>query len=111
MARFTYTILASAVPGREDECFEWYSTQHLRDVRKMPGVVSGRLFKLDFHRVYDLEAPNWTLMTIYELDCDDVTVTIDAIKAASGSPEMPACDAISKVAMIQVAGHMVAEIG
>jgi len=111
MARFTYTILSSAVPGREDEFIAWYSTSHLKDVLRMPGVVSGKLFRLDFHRVYDLDAPQWTLMTIYELECNDPTATIDAIKAASGSPQMPASDALTKVGMVQVAGHLIAQAG
>ena len=109
MARFTYTVLSRAVPGREDEFAEWYSTQHLADVRRMPGVVGAKLFRLDFQRVYDLDAPQWTLMTIYELEGDDHETIIDRIKAASGSAEMPASDALTKLGMVQVAGHLIAE--
>jgi hypothetical protein len=111
MARFTYTILSCAAPGREDDFIDWYTTNHLNDVLKMPGVVSGRLFKLDFQRVYDLDAPQWTLMTLYELECEDPTATIDAIKAASGSPAMPSTEALSKVGIVQVAGHLIAQAG
>jgi hypothetical protein len=112
VARFTYTVLLQAHPGREDELIEWYSGQHLHDVRKMPGVVSGKLLKLDFHRVYELgDAPKWTVMTIYELDCEDPEPTINRIRDTSGSPEMPACDAVSRVGMIQVAGHEIASAG
>jgi hypothetical protein len=110
MARFTYTILSQAVPGREEEFVAWYSEQHLKDVLKMPGVVSGKLFRLDFRRVYNLDTPQWTLMTIYELDCDDPESTIDYIKAMSGSEAMPATDSLTKVGMIQVAGHLIAEV-
>ena len=111
MARFTYTILSSAIPGREEEFIKWYSEQHIADVVKIPGVVSGRLFELDFHRVYDLDAPKWTLMTIYELECDEPEPLIDHIKATSGSVIMPGTDALTKVGMIQVAGHLVASAG
>jgi hypothetical protein len=110
MTRFTYTILLQAQPGREEELIEWYGGQHVVDVCKMPGVLSGKLFKLDFHRVYELvEAPRWTVMTIYELDCDDPEPTINRIRDTSGSPAMPASDAVSRVGMIQVAGHLLAE--
>ena len=109
MARFTYTVLSCAVAGREDEFKQWYVNQHLPDLLKMPGVVSGKLFELDFHRVYDLDAPRWTLMTIYELECDDPEVCIDALKAASGSAQMPGTDSLSKQGMIQVAGHLIAQ--
>lgn len=109
MARFTYTILSRAVPGREEEFIRWYRDRHLADVLKMPGVVGGRLFRLDFQRVYDLDAPQWTLMTIYELEGDDPEPIIDSIKAASGSDDMPMNDALTKAGMIQAAGHLIAE--
>jgi epsilon-lactone hydrolase len=109
MPRFIYTVLSNAVPGREEEFKRWYIDQHLKDVTTMPGVVSGKLIELDFHRVYDLEAPKWTLLTIYELDCDDPEVLIDQLKAASGSAQMPGTDSLSKVGMIQVAGRVIGE--
>ena len=59
MARFTYTVLSRAVPGREEEFIKWYTEQHLVDVLKMPGVVSGKLYRLDFQR-------EGTLITIQE---------------------------------------------
>ncbi len=111
MARFTYTILNTALPGREDEFIAWYTSRHLHDVLKIPGVISGKLFKLDFHRVYDLDAPQWTVMTIYELDADEPGPLIDRIKAASGTAAMPATDSYTKAGMIQVAGHLIAEAG
>ena len=109
MPRFTYTILNTALPGREEEFIEWYSGRHLKDVCKFEGVLSGKLFKLDFHRVYDLETPQWTVMTVYELECDEPGPLIDRIKAASGSPDMPSTDSFTKSGMIQVAGHLIAE--
>ncbi len=108
MARFHYTVLSRAVPGREDEFIAWYRDRHLVDVCRMPGVVSGKLFKLDFQRVYDLDAPQWTLMTIYELEGDDPEMIVDSIKAVSGSDEMPSTDALTKVGLIQAAGHLIA---
>ncbi|KMS52026.1 hypothetical protein V474_02955 [Novosphingobium barchaimii LL02] len=112
MSRFHYTILSRAVPGREDEFVAWYRDRHLADVCRMPGVIGGKLFRMDFQRVYDIdEAPQWTLMAIYELEGDTPQNVIDAIRAASGSPEMPACDALTKAGMIQAAGHLIASAG
>lgn len=108
MARYTYTILSRSEPGREEEFVSWYRDRHLVDVLKVPGVVSGKLFRLDFQRVYDLDAPQWTLMTIYELECDDPETMIDSIRARSGTDAMPATDSLSKVGMIQVAAHLLA---
>lgn len=108
MPRFHYAILSRAVPGREEEFIAWYRDRHLADVCKMPGVIGGQLFRMDFQRVYELDAPQWTLMTIYELEGEHPEPVIDAIRAASGSDAMPACDALTKAGMIQAAGHLIA---
>lgn len=108
MARFTYTVLSRAVPGREEEFIKWYTEQHLVDVLKMPGVVSGKLYRLDFQRVYDLDAPQWTLLTIYELEGDDPEAIVNNLRDTSGSAAMPSTDALTKIGMIQAAGHLIA---
>ncbi len=112
MARFQYVILSRAIPGREEEFVAWYSDRHLADVCRMPGVVSGKLFRMDFQRVYELDAaPQWTLMAIYELEGEQPESIIDSIRAASGTEGMPACDALSRAGMIQAAGHLIASAG
>ncbi len=110
MARFQYTVLSHSYPGQEEEFIRWYTEQHLPDVVRMPGVVSARLFRMDFQRVYDLDAPQWTLMTLYELEGEHPEPIIDALKAASGSAVMPSCDALDKSGMIQAAGHLIAAL-
>jgi len=112
MARFTYISLVKAAEGREAEMIAWYRSRHLIDVVNMPGVVSGKLFELDFHRVYDLpDAPKWTTMVVYELEGDDPEPIVNRLRDASGSAAMPSCDAVTKFGMVQVAGHLIAEAG
>ena len=108
MARFHYAVLSRAVPGREEEFVAWYRDRHMADVLRMPGVVAGKLIRLDFQRVYELDAPEWTLLTLYELEGDDATSIIDSIRAASGSDAMPMSDALTKAGMIQAAGRLIA---
>ena len=108
MARFTYTILSRAIPGREEEFKAWYRDQHIKDVLAMPGVVRGQLVELGFQRVYDLDAPRYTLLTIYELEGENPEPIINALRDASGSEHMPATDALDKSGMIQVAGTVIA---
>ncbi len=110
MARFQYTVLSRSQPGQEEEFVRWYIEQHLPDVSRMPGVVSAKLFRMDFQRVYDLDAPQWTLMTHYELEGEQPGPIIDGLKAASGSARMGASDALDKTGMIQAAGHLIAAI-
>jgi hypothetical protein len=111
MARFHYAVLSQAVPGREDEFIRWYEEQHLPDVLRMPGVVSGKLIRLSFQRTYDVEAPDYTTLTLYELEGDDAEGIIASIREASGSDAMPMSDALTKAGMIQAAGHMIAAGG
>jgi epsilon-lactone hydrolase len=111
MARFKYIVLSRAQPDREEEFVTWYRDQHLGDVARMPGVVSVELVRLDFQRVYDLDAPQWTLLTQYVLEGDNPETIIDSIRAASGSDAMPMSDALTKAGMVQAAGHVIAEIG
>ncbi len=107
MPQFQYVILSRAKPGREDEFETWYRDQHLADVLKMPGVVRGKLFRIGLQKVYDLDAPQWTLLTIYDLEGDDPQAIIDAIVAVSGSDDMPLSDALTKAGMVQVVGTLV----
>ncbi len=110
MPRFQYVILSRSKPGREEEFADWYAAQHLPDVCRMQGVVSAKLFRIGLQKVYDLDAPQWTLLTTYELEGDDPQAIIDAIVAVSGSDAMPLSDALTKDGMVQVVGAQIAEI-
>jgi epsilon-lactone hydrolase len=112
MPRFHYTILSRAAAGREEEYVAWYRDRHMADVCRMPGVIGGQLFRMDFQRVYDLDAaPQWTLMAIYELEGEHPEPIIDSIRAAAGSADMPGCAALDKSGMVQAAGHLIASGG
>lgn len=108
MASYHYVILSRSKPGQEEEYRRWYAEQHLPDVRRQPGVVSAKLFAPDLQRVYDIDAPDYVLMTIYELETDDPVALIDKLRAMSGSEEMPGTDTIDKSGMVQIVGHQIA---
>jgi hypothetical protein len=76
----------------------------------MPGVVGGQLFRVDFQKVYDLDAPDWTLMTIYELEGDDPQAIIASIVAVAGTDSMPLSDALDKSGMVQAVGHLLSSL-
>ena len=110
MARYTYVILSQAKPGRAEEYRRWYREQHLVDVARQPGVINARLFEPDVQKVYDLDAPTWSLMTMYELETDDPAGTMEAIRSLAGSDDMPMTDALDKSGMVQVVATQVAAI-
>lgn len=108
MARYQYVILSQAKPGQEAEFIRWYKEQHLVDVARQPGVVSAKLFQPAVQKAYDVEIPDYVLMTMYELETDDPAATMEAIKALAGSAEMPMTDALDKTGMIQVIATQIA---
>lgn len=110
MPRFQYVILSRSQPGREDDYEAWYRDQHLPDVCRRPGVIDAKLFRLDFQKVYDLEAPQWTLMTIYELEGDDPEAILASIVAVAGTEVMPLSNALDRSGMVQAVGHLVGSL-
>jgi len=65
MAKYTLIALSNPVAGKEQEFNEWYSNVHLRDVTSLPGVVSGRRFRIALDRP-------WKYAAEYEIECDDI---------------------------------------
>lgn len=108
MPRFQYVILSRAHDGCADEFERWYREQHLSDVCGVPGVIAGRLHRMDWQKTYEVDAPQWQLMTIYELESNDPAALVEHIRSLSGSAQMPGTDSLNKVGMIQAVGHLIA---
>lgn len=66
----TLIVFSSPVEGREDEYNDWYDNTHLREFVALPGVVSGRRFKVS------PSGPKaaTSYAAIYELDGDPADV-------------------------------------
>lgn len=77
MARYRLVVLASPMPGREQECTDWYQDIHLPEMVGVSGVVSAQRYQ----RAADLRAgaDTWPYMTIYEVETDDVQAVIQRI--------------------------------
>lgn len=65
MARYKLIVLSNPVAGREKEFNEWYNNVHVPDATSLPGVKSGKRFKV-------MQSKPWKYMAEYELECDDV---------------------------------------
>jgi hypothetical protein len=108
LSKHKYVILSRSHPGREDEYERWYGDQHLADVCRCEGVVHGELYRLELQKTYELDAPQWSHMTIYDLECEDPQSILGAIVAVSGTGAMPLSGALTKAGMVQAVGHLVA---
>ena len=88
MRRYNLIALTNAEPGREDEFDDWYTNIHLADVAKLPGVVAAQRFALDDVQHQGGQMP-WNYMAAYEIDIDDISITLSALRAATGTEVMP----------------------
>lgn len=70
MARYAFVVHTNPVEGREDEYNDWYSGPHLADLRRLPGVVSARRFRIADAQIRDAASPH-RYLAIYEIETDD----------------------------------------
>jgi hypothetical protein len=70
MARHVFVVHTNAADGRDDEFNAWYSGPHLDDLRRLPGVVSARRFRIADAQVRDVPSPH-RYLAIYEIETDD----------------------------------------
>lgn len=102
MARFKFIAFSQAVPGKEEEFERYYQEQHVRDVSRVEGVLSAERY-----RVYSQDGcseqglPQWNSLCIYEIEGDDPSAVIAAIRARAGGPEMPVSDSLFRETLLR----------
>lgn len=101
MAKYNLIALTNPLEGRDDEFNDWYTNVHLADVLKLPGVIAAQRYRLadEQHRPKPLE---WSYMAVYEIEIDDISRTLSALKAASGTEAMPLSPALSPERMVWI---------
>lgn len=69
MPRYKMVVLSNPVPGREQECDEWYETVHLKDMLTFPGFTSAQRFQM----ARNIADPNpYQYLAIYTIETDDL---------------------------------------
>lgn len=87
-------VFTNPVDGRDDEYNDWYDSQHLADVLRIPGIRSAQRF--DLGTTQRMPAPHpWKYMAIYEVEADKVPDAIEGLKRAAGTSAMPMSDALA----------------
>lgn len=99
----TYNLIALTNPleGRDQEFNDWYTNEHLADVLKLPGVTAAQRFRLSGKQHREGPMP-WSYMAVYEIEIDDIAITLSALKAASGTADMPLSPALSPERMVWI---------
>lgn len=85
VAKYLLVVPSSALPGRDAEYNAWYDGEHLRDLLKVRGIVSGRRF--DALQTSPHQPPAKHL-GIYEIEADDPLAVLAEIGRRVESGEM-----------------------
>jgi hypothetical protein len=77
--KYTLIVYTSPAEGREDEYNAWYDDVHLREFSALPGVISGRRFKVaggqqQYAALYELSAHPDEVMAAMNAGVKDGTV-------------------------------------
>lgn len=59
---------SNAIPGKEMEFREWYSTRHLRHALYVPIIISGQCFESTIYQHSDSDQAPYNIIAIYEID-------------------------------------------
>lgn len=86
-------VLSNPTDGQEEEYNRWYTDQHLDDVLKVPGFVSAQRFKISGELS---EGTKYRYLAIYDVEADDPSAALDALKARGGTDAMPLSDALDQ---------------
>jgi hypothetical protein len=92
MAKYLLVVQSSPTPGKEDEYNRWYNDVHLKDVLKIPGMVSAERMTL----VPEIFGDNvqHRYLAIYTAETDDPKTIQTELMRRSGTAEMTMSDAL-----------------
>lgn len=85
-------------PGREDEFNEWYSTRHVYDLLRVPGIVSVQRYRVTANRrvdgngYEDMPGP-FQYLAVYEIEGDPADI-LKGIEQARSAGQIPWSDAL-----------------
>lgn len=101
MGKYNLIALTNPLDGQDDAFNDWYTNIHLDDVLKLPGIVAAQRFKLNDVQHREL-SEEWKYMAVYEIEIDDIAITLDALRAASGTDAMKLSPALSPELMVWI---------
>ncbi|HKT77409.1 MAG TPA: hypothetical protein VJQ78_11795 [Sphingobium sp.] len=83
MGKYILVVPSSALAGREDAYNDWYDNEHLGDLLKIPGIVSGRRY----NALPQLPTPAKHL-SIFEIEADDPLAVLGELQRRVQAGEM-----------------------
>lgn len=101
MPRYNLIALTNAVEGQHEAFNDWYDNVHVADVLRIPGVTAAQRYRLSDTQFREGNH-QWGYMAVYEIEGDDLSGTLNALRAASGTDAMPLSDALKDERMVWV---------
>ncbi len=110
MSRYQMVVLSNPMPGREQECEQWYQNEHLKDMVSLPGFQSAQRFQLA-HPMPQTEP--YQYLAIYTIETDDIDQVLKGLVTAAESGDLQVSDALDRentyAAIYEVCGEMIQE--
>jgi hypothetical protein len=78
--RCIFVVLTNAKDGREDEFDAWYDSQHIPDMLKVPGIISGHRYQRHHVIAGSAEVSPYRTLALYEVESDDLQLVFDGIR-------------------------------
>jgi len=82
MRQYKMVVLSNPVPGREQECDDWYQNVHLHEMVTLRGFKSAQRFRLA-HPMRETEP--FQFMAIYEIETDAIDESLQGLVSAAES--------------------------
>ena len=101
MPRYNLFAFTNAAPGRDAEFNDWYTNVHLGDVLKLPGVNAAQRFRMSDVQHRPGPYP-YAYMAVYEIDIDDLDVTLNRLREVGGTDAMPLSPALQDERMVWI---------
>lgn len=107
MPQYKMVVLSNPVPGREQECNEWYETVHIPDMLAMPGFVAAQRSTMACSIA---ESNPYQYLAIYTIETEDLDTVVGGLLKAAESGNLyvsEALDAANAYAVIYDEGGAV----
>ena len=93
MSKGKMVVLNNAVEEREDEYNDWYTKQHVDDVLRIPGILTGRRFT----RMEQQQSPDqpYKYSAMYDIEAEMTPQIISELSRRANTPEMPLSTAVA----------------
>jgi hypothetical protein len=94
MNRYVMVVLTNPLADRDDAYNEWYDNEHVRDVVKVDGFLSGQRFRLAATGIGNVNPPRHRYLALYEVEAESAKAANEALIDAARNGELRGHEAL-----------------